>query len=124
MNDNELMRALFAEGMPTTVIAEKFDLPVSEVHELLGLKRPHMRSVKLYRRFWDAMGERAMSSNEIAKAMRMQNNYVCNYMRKLEERGQVKRVGTTDSRRGFPMAIWQMVRVDEFLVDEPLHQAA
>lgn len=113
MTDEELMRALFAEGLPPHVIAEKFEVAVVTVNRVLGLTDSDPRIVRTYQRFWRLMGEQVMTSPEIAKMLNQCSGYANSYLHKLEERGQIKRVGTKARR----VVMWQMVRIDDWLPD-------
>lgn len=116
MTDDELMRALYAEGLPPYLIAQKFEVSTRHVNKVLGLRGLDPRSIRTYQRFWNALGDEIVTTTKMAERLDMKPHSARVYLLRLEDLGQIRRVGVRARRQ----VLWQMVRIDELLPAEPV----
>lgn len=117
MTDEQLMRALFADGLTIRVIAEKFEVPHATVLEALGIEAPagmDPRAVATYQRFWHVMGEAVLTSAEVGQRLGGKSaTYAGVYLQQFRARGLAEQVMKVGGK-----ALWRMVKVDELMPAE------
>lgn len=89
MNDNDLIIALYKEGVPVAAIAEKFDLRPIDVRHVLGITADP-RPLGTWRRFFNVLGTSEYTTEQIVRLMGMRGGAVRSYMARMELRGHAR----------------------------------
>lgn len=102
MNDNDLIKALYREGLTVESIADKFDLRPIEVRKVLGISIDP-RPKATWKRFFDVLGEAEYPVSRAAQKMGISRETMYAYMQRFEKRGHAKSYLLTKTCRVFRM---------------------
>lgn len=109
MTDQELMQALYADGMPLKEIARKFEIGLKQVRQELGIPQPLGKMERTVRRMAEALNGQELRTAEVAERLGMPVGISWQYLRRLERRGLVRAIGRGSKRTGRGSAIrWAM----------------
>lgn len=102
MTDNDLIKALYREGLTVEAIADKFDLRPIQVRKVLGVSidpRPN----KTWQRFFEVLGDAEYPVSRAAQKMGIKRETMYAYMQRFEKRGHAKSRLLTKTCRVFRM---------------------